>query len=215
MQNNGNGNFKNQQQFNGNMGQQNSNYNGGMQPPNYNYYQKPKKPWYKRWWMIVIYVLVGLCILGSIGGNDNSSSNKTATNADNEVKDIYSVGEEVTMNDHTLILNSVEVSQGDEYDRPKDGMEYVIVNVTIKNSGNDTINYNVFDFKMENSQGNITQECFSTVDTDTALNSGELSSGGSVTGTIVFEQPIDDENLVLIYQSNIFSDKTIKIKAEV
>ena len=36
---------------------------------------KPKKAWYKRWWAIVLFIFVGLIILGSLFGNDSSTSN--------------------------------------------------------------------------------------------------------------------------------------------
>src|SRR5690625_1290431 len=29
---------------------------------------KPKKPWYKRWWAIVLYVFIGMMIIGAING---------------------------------------------------------------------------------------------------------------------------------------------------
>src|SRR3989344_1393904 len=36
---------------------------------------KPKKAWYKHWWAIVLFIFVGLIILGSLFGNDSSTSN--------------------------------------------------------------------------------------------------------------------------------------------
>lgn len=37
----------------------------------------PKKKWYLRWWMIVIYVLLVLSFIGSLGGSKNSNSTAT------------------------------------------------------------------------------------------------------------------------------------------
>ena len=36
--------------------------------------EQPKKKWYLRWWMIVIYVVLGLSFLGSLGSKGSSSS---------------------------------------------------------------------------------------------------------------------------------------------
>lgn len=113
-----------------------------------------------------------------------------------------------------LKVNSVQRSQGSDFDKPKDGQEFVIVNLTITNSGNDTVSYNPFDFKMQNSQGNITDKTFTTVDSSTSLSSGELAAGGAVTGTITFEQPAGDKGLILKYKSNFFSNKEIKVKID-
>jgi len=88
-------------------------------------------------------------------------------------------------------------------------MEYVIVTVNIKNNSDDKISYNPLDYKMQNSKGQITDMTFTTVDSKTALSSGELAAGGEVEGTVTFEQPKDDAGLVLIYQSNFFNDNEI------
>ena len=42
--------------------------------------KKLEKPWYKRWWAIVLFVFVGLIILGSLFGSDNATSNNNYSN---------------------------------------------------------------------------------------------------------------------------------------
>lgn len=144
--------------------------------------------------------------------DQTSSSTKSTEKPKEEVKDMYSVGEEVALNNNKLIVTGIEKSNGTKYEKPKDGKEFVIVNVTISNGGTDEISYNPFDFTMQNSQGQITNETFTTVNKDTALQSGKLASGGTVTGTIVFEQTKDDAGLILKYKSNMFSKEEIKVK---
>ena len=39
---------------------------------------KPKKKWYLRWWMIVIYVLVAFSAVGTLTGSKNSGTSATA-----------------------------------------------------------------------------------------------------------------------------------------
>nr|WP_243462948.1 DUF4352 domain-containing protein [Mesobacillus boroniphilus] len=91
-----------------------------------------------------------------------------------------------------MTVTKVEKSAGSEFDQPKDGHEYVVVTVEIENAGDENISYNPFDFKMANSQGQIVDQAFTTIDTSTALQSGELAPGGKVSGTIAFEQPAGD-----------------------
>lgn len=171
---------------------------------------KNKKPIYKKWWVWVLAVIVLAGIAGG-AGNDESSNGKNESNSTTEVKEFYAVGEEVKLGDNVLIVNSVEKSNGSEWDKPKDGMEYVVVNVTIKNGGSSEISYNPFDFQMQNSQGQITDQAFTTINTDSALSSGNLAGGGQVSGTIAFEQPVGDEALVLKYKANMFSNKEVKV----
>lgn len=179
---------------------------------------KNKRPIYKKWWVWLIVVIV---VAGIAGGGDSSDNGNTPTTTSNEettnkkvedVKEFYLVGEEVKLGNNVLIVNSVEKSNGSEWDKPKDGNEFVIVNVTIKNGGSSEISYNPFDFKMQNSKGQITDQAFTTIDTDTSLSSGNLATGGEVSGTIAFEQPVGDEALVLKYKANMFSNKEIKVK---
>ncbi len=47
---------------------------------------KIKKPWYKRWYMIVLYVIVGLIIIGSLGSKDSKDSNTTSTSSSSDNK---------------------------------------------------------------------------------------------------------------------------------
>lgn len=91
----------------------------------------------------------------------------------------------------------------------KEGMEYVIVTIHIKNNSSDTISYNPFYFKMQNSKGQITDTAFTAVDNESALASGELAAGGEIEGTISFEEPKDDTGLILIYQANILNENEV------
>lgn len=179
-----------------------------------------KKSILKKWWLWVGAVFVAIGIMGSGNSKENlavdsNKSNDTLVKVESskeEVKEVYSVGEEVKLNDNILIVNSIEKSLGSEWDKPKDGNEFIIVNVTIKNGGSSEISYNPYDFTMQNSKGQITDQAFTTINTDTALSSGQLVAGGEVSGTIVFEQPINDSELILKYKSNMFSSKEVKIK---
>ncbi|RSD26817.1 DUF4352 domain-containing protein [Mesobacillus subterraneus] len=186
---------------------------------------------FKKWWFWLIAIIV-VVAMASGGGEE-----ETATKVDGEAskaskaskaseasatekkqdekaapaKEEFAVGEKVQLEDNVLTVTKVEKSPGSEFDQPKDGHEYVIVTVEIENAGDENISYNPFDFKMSNSQGQIVDQAFTTVDTNTALQSGELAPGGKVSGTISFEQPAGDAGLQLQYNPSFWSDKTIKV----
>ena len=65
---------------------------------------------------------------------------------------------------------------------------------------------------MQNSNGQIEEHDWFSPDSDTELNSGELIPGGTVSGTITFQEPINDTGLILLYSDSIFSSKQLKIK---
>lgn len=181
----------------------------------------------------IITGIVALIILGNIGSAMNGSKNGAITTVDNSkststtdtvtvtkstktsnpvVKDFYAINEDVKLNDAIIKVTKIEKSDGSDFDKPKNGMEFVIVTVSIRNSGTGEITYNPFDFKMQNSKGQITDEGFTTINTDTQLNNGSLASGGNISGSIAFEQPKGDNGLILKYKGNMFSNKEIKIK---
>lgn len=191
---------------------------------------------FKKWWFWLIAVIVVVALAG--GGGEEETATKvdkaaetsapaendekaeeTSTSAENEeeappVKEEFSVGEMVQLGDNVLTVTKAEKSAGSEYDQPKEGHEYVVVTVVIENAGDENISYNPFDFKMSNSQGQILDQAFTTIDTNTALQSGELAPGGKVTGTIAFEQPVGDPGLQLQYTPSFWSDKTIKVNLQ-
>ncbi|WP_273831903.1 DUF4352 domain-containing protein [Guptibacillus sedimenti] len=142
----------------------------------------------------------------TVGTMESSDSNK-----EDEKDKVYKVGDVVQMNDKELTVIKVEKSNGNEYSNLKSGDEYVIVSVKITNNSKEEISYNPYDFEMSNSKGQILQQSFSSLHEDTALHSGDLVPGGNVEGTVVFEQPKDDEKLQLRYTVNFWRDRLIRV----
>ncbi len=168
--------------------------------------EKEKKSIYKKWWfwVIIAILIVGIAVAGTSDENTITSSISEKTE--------YNQGEEAMLGNGAITVTKIEKSQGNQLDKPKNGKEFVIVYVTIENKGESNLSYNPFYFKMQNSQGQQESMTFTTIDKDTALNSGELIPGGKITGTITFEQPKEDTGLVLIYSDNIWSSKELKVK---
>ena len=204
-------------------------WNQGVQPQQ----PKKKKSGCLMVGLIVAAVLVAMVVLVAVfgesssqptGGNasNSSQSSSIASASDKSVSTSESavatessdtadedapiaLGESGTYKSVTITVTKVEKSEGTSIDSPKDGMEFVIVHVKIENTGKKNISYNPFDYKIINSKKQITDQAFTIVDSDTALSSGELAPGGEIEGTISFEQPKDDENLILQYYDNMFN----------
>ncbi len=124
----------------------------------------------------------------------------------------YNQGDVATLGDSAVKVTKVEKSQGNDWDKPKSGKEFVIITVSIENKGKNKLSYNPYDFKLQNSQGQQESIAFTTTNNDTALSSGELVAGGKVSGTIAFETTKGDKGLSLIYSDSILSSKELKIK---
>ena len=181
---------------------------------------KNKKPIYKRvWFWLIVIVILGI-ILGSVSGgssNDDSKNGKKIgenTTVTEAKQSAYKMGDVVELDGASIVVNKISKVNGDDWNHPKNGHEYVIVEVTIKNESTSSISYNPYDFKMQNSQGVITDYTWFTSDRNTDLDSGELAPGGSITGTIPFEEPINDPQLTLIYEGNFWSNSQIRIELQ-
>ncbi len=181
-----------------------------------NHSDNEKKPIYKKWWFWVIVIIVIIAFAGAGNNstvNDNTTQTASTQTTQQEEKTEYNQGEEAILGNGAITVTQVERSQGEQYNKPASGKEYVIVHVKIENKGDSNLSYNPFYFKMQNSQGQ--QENYTItvgINDDTQLNSGELIPGGSVEGTMVFEEPIGDTGLILVYNDNLWSSKELKIK---
>ena len=178
--------------------------------------EKEKKPIYKKWWfwVLIIIVIVGIASNGNNNKSNLTEPTSSSSSTTQNEKTEYNQGEEAILGKGAITVTKVEKSQGTQWDKPKNGKEFVIVYLTIENKGNSNLSYNPFYFKMQNSQGQQESMTFTTVDQDTSLQSGELIPGGKVTGTIAFEQPKGDTGLMLIYNDSIWSSKELKIKLQ-
>lgn len=185
--------------------------------------EKVKKPFYKKWWvwLIVVVIVIGF----AAGGGDDDGPKKveeasTDVSNDEESEDDaskedeienkeFGVGEKVELDGQVVEVTEVEKSEGNEFDKPAEGNEYVIVHVSIENNSDEEISYNPFNFKMKNSDGQIEDQGLITIDNDTSLSSGELAPDGNVSGTLSFEQPKDDDGLQLIFEPKFWDTDQI------
>jgi len=166
-------------------------------------------------------MLLSACSLetdtGSKVGEENGKEVKTEKPAEKkeQVKKVFNVGDKVKLGNAVITVTKVETSKGVEFDTPKKGNIFEIVHIKIENNGKENIDYNPFYFQLKNSNGQISDTTITTVDQDTALQSGELASGGKVEGTVTFEAPENDKKLQLIYQPNMFiENQTVTINLQ-
>lgn len=151
----------------------------------------------------IIVVLVTLIVLG---GASKICFNKYAS------EEVHNIGDTVKINNQSFIVNSIKTSMGTDNDKPKDGNEFVVINLTLKNNGNSDMNYNPYSFQVENSKGQIKDRTFTAIDGKEALDKGILSPGEEVTGTIVIQEPIGAKDLKLNYIPNILKKDVATVR---
>ncbi|MBF8808221.1 MAG: DUF4352 domain-containing protein [Enterococcus lacertideformus] len=185
------------------------------------YVMKKQKPFYKRIWFWIVAVIIVFAITdGSLGRNDEKASttnaekkvgasakNETTESTDTLDKD-FKVGDIVSYKGYEIKVNNVQYNDGTEYNRPKEGQQFVIVNITITNNTSEKQTYNPFDYKL-NANGNATDLMSFLPDVDN-LNSGELDPKASVTGNLIGEADTSG-SLKLQYKASYWNDKTVDI----
>ena len=180
---------------------------------------KSEKPFYKKaWFWIVIVVIIAI---GSqykqpekVGENKNSGSNGSFQtqkgDSKKEEKTEFNVGDIIAFDGKELTVEKVERNwnSGNAYLKPKDGKEYVKVSVKIENKSETEMNYNVFEFKAEDSNGAAESADGQTYSLPDSLGSGDLVKGGKKSGSMIFEVPAGS-SLKLHYQPSFWSNKKV------
>ncbi len=148
--------------------------------------------------------------LVSCGDSETATSkpkDDKKTEQKKENKTEFSQDEVAIYKDVNYTITKVSKSLGDEFNKPKDGKEFVIISLKIENKSDKKVSYNPFYWKIENGNGQEEDQSIFGADNDTSLESGDLKSGGFVEGTICFEAPKGDNNLKLNFYDNALFDE--------
>ena len=141
------------------------------------------------------------------GGETTTASSPTSGN--------YAVGQTAQLQDQTLVVNQVQrnYSPPDQLPAPQAGNEYVLVNITVNNTGNGSIDFNPFDLQVQDSNGvQKGPEPFSEI-ANALVTPTTLGPRGRLTGNLLFESPQGDPGLELVYQPNpiLRADETVTV----
>lgn len=157
-----------------------------------------------------MFALVGMAAKTATTGtitSSNSSSPSSSSSSSSTSGQIAKVGQTITISDVAATLVSVKTLTADEYNKPKPGNEFIVVYIKMVNNSSIEQSYNPFDFHVKSGSGNITDETFtSTYTGNNQLQSGKLSTGGTVEGDIIFQAPKGDHKAELTWQPSFFGN---------
>ena len=207
---------------------------------NGNVYVK-KTPFYKKWWFILIIVLIAF---GAIKGGSGTNSSKQSTssnsstqvttseetvekkaseetkNTEDATKAEHKIGEIVKVGDVEYIVNSKSLSQnvGGEYGKTANGI-YLIVNVTVKNTGKKSITVtDDFSKLLKGDTEYATDGAAGLYANEEAkFFLSELNPENSITGNVVFDLSNETANasgLQLQVQTGIWGTQKGKISLD-
>ena len=158
-----------------------------------------KKPFYKQawFWIVIVFIIVAgggasqnAKKVGENGTKTGEVSNTASQETKTEEKTEFKVGDIIAFDGKELTVEKVErnYSTGNQFVTPKDGKEFVKVNLKVENKSDGEMSYNFLEFKIEDSNGSVELGSI-MANSDDSLGSGELTKGGKKSGSIVFEVP--------------------------
>lgn len=140
-------------------------------------------------------------------GGDTGGTEATA-----EEKTEFQVGEAINVDDSVMtVVSGQQFTPSNEFDKPSDGKVYYIVNIKIENNGTEPLDYNEFNYKIQDVNGVQTDAAFLGSDVPNKMNSGSLAPGGKLDANVVFEVPADMASLKLVMEPNFFSTQQVTI----
>ncbi|WP_181032558.1 MULTISPECIES: DUF4352 domain-containing protein [unclassified Arthrobacter] len=109
-------------------------------------------------------------------------------------------GEALVLGDVTV--TSTPLTDGDSTLRPT-----LCTTATLQNNSDETIDFNIFDWKLQSPSGTIRNS--TVVGSDNSLSSGEVAPGGTATGDVCFNDPAETGQFVVLYEPvfSFFSDR--------
>jgi len=162
-----------------------------------------------------------ICAIASSSSNDETGASKVGevTAADEEasaeeteteetaaaLKDEYHVGDELIVDDMRIVyVASGEYVSDNEYLTPDEGNKYIFIKLFCENQGEDDNTVTFYDFDCY-ADGYAADMAYINDDTLSAT----LSSGRSITGSIVFEVPEDASEIEIEYECNWITEEKI------
>lgn len=126
--------------------------------------------------------------------SDNSSSGSTPTPS----AKIWKLGDTVAIGNWTVKVNSLKTNGGGEFDPPKSGNIYVVVDVTLTNTSSSPQDFSsLISFSFKDSTGQTYTE---TVVTGVPNSpNGNVAAGALLRGSLVYEVPKSQKSFSLSF----------------
>lgn len=154
-----------------------------------------KKPFYKRWWFILLVILFLIGIANSGSDSGSSTTDTTQTQTATQSPDAYYLGDRIVSNGWAYTVHSYETSKyigESEYFREEATGMFVIFDVTIENVGKESrtlwsSNIQVIDDQDRTFEHDTTAELY--LPSNEQFTFEQMQPGLPKRGKIVFDVP--------------------------
>ncbi|ELC8400432.1 DUF4352 domain-containing protein [Clostridium perfringens] len=116
----------------------------------------------------------------------------------------FKVGDTIQTKDFKITVNKVETSEGGEFVKPKDGNEFIKVDITIENTSKEEQNVSsMIMFKVVDKDGRSYNQAI--VEDQNGQLDGKVAPGRKMTGEYVVEVPKGATGLQLEFDSSLLT----------
>ena len=172
----------------------------------------------KKWTIIVGIIIVIIMIIamsdkGKEGGEEGGKDGMEIAHENDDKREfsekIYNIKDVVSVGDVDYTVNSVQATKqiGNDYLKKEAQNMYYIVDVTIKNNGNEAFTVSSSFFKLKNGEKEYSTDTEGAMYIDNNIIYDEINPEASLNGQIVFDisqETIDAKGLQLQVQSGVF-----------
>ena len=185
-----------------------------------------KKSWYKRWWAITLFAIIGLVILANLFGGNNTSNSSSSDNggikATPEEAKTYSIGDSIQAGDFTwkITKSSTATEIGEDlmgtfFGEKADGI-FIILDVEVTNTGKSAQYLMDSYLKLVDDQGReFSPDSAAAIyikPTGSALMFEQVNPGITKKGKIVFDVPAGLKVADIRISSDLISSSFYNIK---
>ncbi len=154
---------------------------------------------------LLVFALTALFILacsGSDAANTGTATNGTVTAP--ATKSHFKVGQQVKVGDTWLItVNSAKTNKGTDFDQPKQGSIYLVIDVSMKNlSSKEEDVSSLAQFSLKDATGQQYTEAITSF--GHSLD-GKVEAGGLLRGQLIYEVPTSQHQFTLAFESDLLS----------
>lgn len=143
--------------------------------------------------------------------NESIKTENASVQSQIDAKKDFSKGDTAKFGDFDVTVSSVSrnYTSPDTYTQPSDGNEFVVVNVSVKNTTNSTQSFTNNDLKLND--GSFANDA-SYVEVSPSFTGGSIVAGGTAKGNVVFQAKKGATGLKLQYETTVYDTHSYQAK---
>jgi hypothetical protein len=166
------------------------------------------------WALAFTFVAVGSGVALDAAKKANDALNEQSASVQSQIdaKKDFSKGETAKFGDFEVAVKSVtrDYTSTNAYTQPSDGNEFVVVNISVKNTTDTTQSLTKYNLQL--TDGSVANDASLVVDVSPAFTGGSIVAGGTAEGNIVFEVKKGASDLKLLYETTVYDYTTYQSK---